>query len=496
MQSQPTDAATPQSPDLGEAQLPLTVPACHALIGQLIERIKRLEERVKLDSNNSSKPPSSNGPGQPNRAARRASARRRGAQPGHPGHTRALLDEAQVDVLVDCKPAAMCECGSPVELQGPPRRHQVFEVPPMRAQLDEYRLYSGRCTGCGKPHAGALPAGVPRGQLGPRALALVGVLGTRYHLTQRKIRNLFDQLLGLSFSVGAISQAHGKLAAALKRPVAQAAASLCQADALWMDETHYPREGQGNWVWAAVQPLLAVFALYPSRARYVILDFIGDGSCQAVDEASQPGPQEAQQAKQAPIVTTDRYAAYAHMDAGRRQICWAHLLRDFRRIGQREGLPGLLGRRLLGLGLVMFRWREQGCLSGAKLAAVQNRIKAALERGRQQPLCPRTAKTCANILKLWPALWTFTTNTALAPTNNAAEQALRSLVLKRKISGPTRSLRGDQFLARGFTAHESCLRQGRDLWEFMHSAVQAFFAGTTAPSLMPSATPVPDAPSG
>ena len=73
-------------------------------------------------------------------------------------------------------------------------------------------------------------------------------------------------------------------------------------------------------------------------------------------------------------------------------------------------------------------------------------------------LCPRTAKTCANILKLWSALWTFTTNPALSPTNNAAEQALRSIVLKRKISGPTRSLRGDHFVARGFSVHETCLR--------------------------------------
>ena len=122
----------------------------------------------------------------------------------------------------------------------------------MRAQVDEYRIYSGRCSSCGKPHAGALPAGVPKSQLGPRALSLVGVLGTRYHLTQRKIRNLLEQLMGLSFSVGAISQAHGKVAQALKTPVAEAAASLCSAEALWMDETHYPREGIANWVWAAV----------------------------------------------------------------------------------------------------------------------------------------------------------------------------------------------------------------------------------------------------
>ena len=346
----------------------------------------------------------------------------------------------------------------------------------MRARVDEYRLYGGRCAGCGRLHGGALPAGVPKGQLGPRALALVGVLGTRYHLTQRKIRNLLDQLMGLSFSVGAISQAHGKVAAALKTPVAEAAASLGRAPALWMDETHYPREGVANWVWAAVQPLLAVFAIYPSRARYVIQDILGP-DCAAV-------------------LTTDRYAAYAYIDVERRQICWAHLLRDLNRIGQRHGLPGQIGRRLLGLGLVMFRWRERGLLAGHRLQGLQRRIQAALQRGSQQLHCTRTANTCNNILKLWPALWRFTVNPLVAPTNNAAEQALRSIVLKRKISGPTRSRRGDQFLSRGFSVHESCLRQGRDLWDFMHAAVHAFIANSAPPSLMPAAPALVPAPTG
>lgn len=458
------------------AQLPQSVPECHAVIAQLLERVRLLEERVNLDSNNSSKPPSSNGPGSGNRAQRRASPRKRGAQPGHKGHTRAMLDAAEVDCILDCKPAAVCECGAPVELADGPQRHQVFEVPPLRAQVNEYRLYSGRCAGCGKAHGGVLPAGVPKGQLGPRALSLVGVLGTRYHLTQRKIRNLLDQLMGLRFSVGAISQAHGKVAAALKAPVAEAAASLRTADALWMDETHYPREGAANWVWAAVQPLLAVFAIYPSRARYVILDLIGQNGTAAL--------------------TTDRYAGYAFIDAERRQVCWAHLLRDFNRIGQRHGLAGRIGRRLLGLGLVMFRQRDKAQLSGAVLDGLQRRTRAALERGAGQSQCMRTAKTCTNILKLWPALWTFTTNAALVPTNNAAEQALRSLVLKRKISGPTRSLRGDQFLARGYTVHETCLRQGVDLWEFMHKAVHAFIAETTPPSLMPQPAPAGVVPTG
>ena len=127
---------------------------------------------------------------------------------------------------------------------------------------------------------------------------------------------------------------------------------------------------------------------------------------------------------------------------------------------------------------------------------MQRRIRTALQRGAQQSQCTRTANTCANILKLWPALWTFTTNDAVAPTNNAAEQALRSIVLKRKISGPTRSLRGDQFLARGFSVHETCLRQGVDLWDFMHKAVRAFIANTAPPSLLPQSGPPVAIPTG
>jgi len=211
-----------------------------------------------------------------------------------------------------------------------------------------------------------------------------------------------------------------------------------------------------------------VFAIYPTRARYVIPDLIG-ADCTAV-------------------VTTDRYAGYAFIDAQRRQVCWAHLLRDFNRIAQRAGTAGRIGRRLRALGLVMFRWREQGGrLHGRALQRLQRRVLATLQFGAQQAQCSRTANTCANVLALWDALWNFTTNPILQPTNNAAEQALRSLVLKRKISGPTRSLRGDQFLSRGLSVHESCLRQGVDLWGFMHRAVLAFIDKTPAPSLLPAA---------
>jgi len=454
----------------------LTLPQCHEVIGRLAAQVDDLQalvavlqERLKLDSTNSSKPPSSDGPGRGNRAQRRASERARGAQKGHKGSFRALLEQSKVDQIIDCPPPSVCECGAPVLADSDPLRHQVFDVPQVRAQVNEYRLFSGCCLGCGKKHRAPLPAGVPTGQIGSRALALIGTLGTHYHLTQFKIRDLLAQVLGVDFSVGAISQAHGKVAQALAAPVHEAITSLAAAPVLNMDETRYPREGtNGNWVWGAVQPKLALYTVLPSRARYVIDSLIGEQ------------PQA--------IVVSDRYAGYAHIAPERRQVCWSHLVRDFIRISERKGQPGRIGAKLLGAGYVLFRWRAAG-KSAEEYAPLQRRVERALRQGAEQTACKRTAATCKNLLKTLPSLWTFLHDARVQPTNNDAERALRQLVLKRKISGPTRSRRGDEFIARGFSVHETCRRQGRDLWDFMHQAVTAWIDKTAAPSLMPQPEP-------
>ena len=307
------------------------------------------------------------------------------------------------------------------------------------------------------------------GNSAPRALALIGVLGTRYHLTQGKVRDLLAQVLGLDFSVGTVSQAHAKVALALAAPVREAARTLPQAPVKNVDETRYPREGStGQWVWGVVTPQVVVFNLLPSRARYVIHSLLGE---------TPKG-----------IVITDRYAAYAHIPAEQRQLCWAHLLRDFARISERCGLPGRIGAKLLGAGYVLFRWRKAGKPAQA-FEPLQRRIRRALEQGAEQTACRRTAGTCTQLLKSWTSLWTFLRRADVAPTNNDAERALRAIVVKRKISGPTRSRRGDLFIARGFSVIETCRRQGRDAFEYLQQAVSAWLHNVPAPSLVPAAVP-------
>ena len=120
---------------------------------------------------------------------------------------------------------------------------------------------------------------------------------------------------------------------------------------------------------------------------------------------------------------------------------------------------------------------------------MQRRIRRTLQQGAEQTACRRTAGTCTQILKSWTSLWTFLRRADVAPTNNDAERALRAVVVKRKISGPTRSRRGDLFIAYGYSVIETCRRQGRDAFKYLQHALTAWLHNVPAPSLVPAAVP-------
>ena len=120
----------------------------------LTQRVEELEARLKQNSTNSSRPPSSDPPGTPAPPPRPPSGRRRGAQPGHPAHQRALLPPEQVDQVVAHWPARCRHCQTPLStasewVVGEPIRHQVTELPPVRAEVTEHQLHRVRCRDCG-----------------------------------------------------------------------------------------------------------------------------------------------------------------------------------------------------------------------------------------------------------------------------------------------------------------------------------------------------------
>jgi transposase len=152
-------------------------------------------------------------------------------------------------------------------------------------------------------------------------------------------------------------------------------------------------------------------------------------------------------------VISDRWNGYSHLDPHRRQVCWSHLKRDFRRHADGLGEQKTFGEHGLELSRRVFAaWRayqhehhDRQWLR-SEIAPIQTELRALLEQASPKKACNRWHRRFANnVLKVWPALWTFTETDGIEPTNNPAERALRAPVIHRKISLGTQSKAGERF---------------------------------------------------
>jgi transposase len=352
------------------------------------------------------------------------------------------------------------------------RRPQVVELPQIKPLVTEYRLHAGRCERCGKYHETALPAGVRARLTGPRLLALMGTLTGGYRLSKRQVQGLLQDVFNIEVSVGTISQSEESLSAMLAPTVEQAHAYVRQSAVVHADETGHHEKGIGQWMWIAIAGLVSVFMARPSRSADMARELLG--------------------AAFAGILVSDRYAAYGWMPAHRRQVCWAHLLRDFTKITERTGDAGRIGKALLDNAHRMFDfWHRvrDGTMSRDAFASHMQFLRAQIEAGlREGSACgeSRTENTCEQILKVREALWTFVHNPDVEPTNNLAERTLRSYVIWRKTCFGTQSRRGSRYMERVMTVVGCCKLQGHNILDFITQTVRACWGDGTAPSLIPS----------
>jgi transposase len=191
------------------------------------------------------------------------------------------------------------------------------------------------------------------------------------------------------------------------------------------------------------------------------------------------------------IVGSDRFSAYEWIKAFWRQVCWAHLRRDFQAMIDRGGNGESTGRRLLSLSNRLFRnWHRvrDGTLAWSafqeRMRHLRREVKQTLLEG-SRCLCARTAATCFEILKVEEGLWTFARVKGVAPTNNAVERALRHAVIWRRISGGTDSVRGSRFVERMLTVVATCRQQNRNVLDYLNSCFEADRRGQSLPSLLP-----------
>ena len=442
-------------------------------VTDLEQKVANLEEQLNRNSGNSSQPPSQDKPGKPVDKKSEKSQRNRGGQKGHPGAKRSLVPIELVKESHDVKPAQCAHCGDVLTADDPnPYRHQVIEIPPIIAEVTEYRLHRCTCQQCGRKTRATLPNGVPTGAFGPRIEAMVGLLSAQYHLSKREIESIMGTFFEVSISLGSIPRVEKRCHQAVETSVSEAEEYVRQQAVVHMDETGWREENKKAWLWVAATTWVAVFQIWRSRGSKVAKALLGE--------------------QFSGQIVSDRWSAYNWFDKFRRQLCWAHLKRDFQAISERQGASQILGEALLKHTKQLFDlWYQvrDGTLSRSDFIEKTKRIRDEVPRLlRKGQACDheKTAGTCRHILRYEPALWTFIHVSGVEPTNNFAERQVRPAVLWRKGSFGTQSQTGSRFVQSLMTVVATLKLQSRNPFDYLVAAIDAANKGTPAPSLLPN----------
>jgi len=394
----------------------------------------RFKDLLGLNSQNSSIP-SSKELYKSKKLSRKPSGRKQGAQPGHKGHKRS---EMVADEVIKVDLPSKCLCGGEIRPCGKPHIHRKIDLPEIKPHVIDYHLESGRCRLCNKKQKSELPEGVTIDLFGPRVKAMIGSLGGFYKNSKRDIERILKDLFNLDISLGTISHNEGRIASVCKEEYEKIEQSLSYSKLLHIDETSHYNKGKMGWCWLFSSAEATMIKLEKTRGKKVL-------------ENSVFGPKDN-------IIVSDRYAAYNYFAVENRQICWAHLARDFARLANSSYKEvSVMGEKLTVLAREVFAL--QRALKAKEIGLLQffRRIKKLRKRSwyylKNLSYLERSAihasRVAKNIMKSESMMWKFIEDPLLIPlTNNHAERQIRHYVIYRKNSYFTQSERGNRFLER------------------------------------------------
>ena len=449
---------------------------------------EQLLEKVNRTSENSSSPPSSDPPGLGKKPQKTKSSKKRGGQPGHQGNSRDLYPIEECQEVIEHHPEECANCGAALTgVDTNPYRHQIVEIPPISPIVIEHRLHQLTCNGCGTKTRAALPEEVNPSGYGVRVVALVALLSGAYRNSHRMVQSAMQEVFGISISLGTVNKLRLEASNAVASSVDEAKQYIQSASIVGADETSF---NQGNidgfnpeqrkaWLWVAVTPLVTFFEIALSRCTQGAKNLLGENF--------------------SGILNSDRHGAYNWVDLKRRQLCWAHLRREFIKISERTGVSAELGTALVKQQEKLFElWHRvrDGTLSRGDFVELVREIRSSIRAtlleadeyqitAREKTPLAKTVRTCRQLLKVESAMWLFVTTVGVEPTNNAAERAIRPAVIWRRTSFGSQTQAGSVFVARMLTVVTTLKSQKRNVWEFMTQAVVAARGAKTPPSLLP-----------
>jgi len=432
-----------------------------------------LRRKLGENSSNSSKPPSSDSPAdRRNRPKETPTGTPRGGQRGHKGHKRTFLPASKVRSSTHCFPTECRRCGEvlPKRRDPDPLRHQVVDIPKVEPTADDYWLHRVTCS-CGETTCGTLPSGVPQGMLGVQVLALIAVLTADGHMSRRKVQSLLATVFGLDVSLGALSESEQIVSDAVAPAVEEARVHVLADNVKHLDATGWFQAGARRSLWTLATGTATVFGILADGARDTLRGWLD---------------------RVRGVLVSDRGTQFGFWAMERRQICWAHLIRNFASFSEMRGRAGEIGGDLLIWSRVLFHsWHRvrDGTESRANFALLASKIRAILEVRLEEGAGLRVRMlqgACRDILQHRDAMWLFVSDPTVEPTNNHAERELRDLVMWRKVSGGTQSDRGNEFAANLKSVIHTCRKQRRPVMAYLSSAIRAALRNRKTPSLIVS----------
>jgi transposase len=433
------------------------------LLKAALEEIAKLRERLNRNSKNSSKPPSTDQKGNTADAGKKLSRETRA------GKARAPFPPDKVDKHVPCTRENCPHCGSlKIQLTGQSSEIlQQAELPEIRAIITEYQLQKYHCEECGKNSTASLPLGVPDSAFGPKLMGLLATLTGVLHVAKREAIQLIKDLYDIDMGVGSVPNVEERVATALD-PIYDRIHKFVIGHnfCTHFDETAWRDKGKRHFVWLATCQHAAVYKIDRHRSTEAFQRLIG----RAVWEA--------------PAVT-DRYAVYN--DFKDHQFCLAHLIREFKAYGEREGPDKAIGhaleqklRQICGVHREYREGKIPLAQRNRRLGIRKRQVEYWLDDGLANG-SDALAKICGVLLEDFEKLWTFTKIPGMEPTNNMAERDLRKLVIWRRKSYGTRSDRGKKFVERVTTVAQTIRKQSGNVLHFIQQAIECFYSQTLPP---------------
>ena len=435
------------------------------LVASQAGRIGELERRLGLNSTNSGKPPSSDGPRKPPRTTslRETSARKPGGQPGHPGKT--LRQTENPDAIIDHVPEACTGCGKALDATMVTNHaaRQVHDLPePQSLLVTEHRAHTCRCPGCGAQTKAPFPKDVTAPvQYGPRLEAFVIYLQNHQLLPEKRLAMLMADLFGVTLTTATIARISQDYAARCQAFVDTLRERVTKAPVKHLDETGFRIGGKTQWLHIASTFLLTFYRTSPKRGS--LMENVSG------------------------IVVHDHWKPYYTMTGVLHALCNAHHLRELKALVEIEKEDWARQmQRLLRVACHATNLAREAdvALKPALIVLIERRYDAIVAEGlafhAAQPVLGRTGlrgrtprrvghNLLLRLLTRKLDVLRFLTDPTVPFTNNLAEQDGRMMKVRQKISGGFRSEDGAKDFATIRSVLSTARKQGWGLLETLMS---------------------------